>query len=109
MLSLYIKVYIPSTVEVNKPAPAALLSEVRANVIRTLAGLFGGVTLQDGVGAWVSDAGEVVTENVTIATSFCESLDDTARSSVRTLAEYIKSTMGQEAVSVETREGLEFV
>jgi hypothetical protein len=94
-----IKVYVPSTMDVNQVADNAAMVE---SVETVLSGWFGGATAIKGIGAWMSDALGLVLEDVTIVQSFAA--DDSFASNIPNvvrLCERIKSEMSQEAVALE--------
>lgn len=97
-----VKITIPSTVDVNTGANDVLINKVKTLVVEKLASWFGGCTVSDGQGAWVSDNVGLVYEDVQIAASYCTS--DALEShldNVVDLALHVKRTMAQEAVALE--------
>ncbi len=106
-LSHKIRVYIPSTVDVDKKADTgAIVDDTRAK----MAEWFGGSTTTDAVGAWLSEARGVVCERVVIVESFgtAEQMAEFIPS-VLELAGKIKNELKQEAVSVEYDNKLYFI
>ena len=102
-----IKIYVPSTVNVNQVAntEAGLI-----DVSTHFAKWFGGFTIIDGFGGWVSEALGRVTEPVKIVYSFCDSEALEAHvQHVVNLAEKIKKLYSQESVSLEINNKLYFI
>ncbi|MFG3611434.1 hypothetical protein [Rummeliibacillus stabekisii] len=96
-MSNKISVYIPST------------EENRAMVNRTLfllSELFGGATVIDGQGSWISDSNELVIEKLNIVYSYTDTLEDDRLFKVIDFAKEIKQEMKQEAISVEINDSL---
>lgn len=95
-----VKVYIPSTVDVDTKVDTR---EYVKLAIKTLSDLFGGATATEALGGWTTKQGEVVTEKVTIVSSYCkkEQLEDGGLESVLKLAKKVKNELKQEAVSLE--------
>lgn len=97
-----ISVYVPTTVDVSTVVDT---SEYRESCLRLLSLLFGGATQTNAIGAWLSDSGEIVTENVTIVYSNTDSdivnPDSDDRVQVFKFAEYLKLALNQESVAVE--------
>lgn len=67
-LSCSIKIYVPSTIEVDKVFDS---KEYVDKTLIFLSSLFGGSTATIALGAWVSSQGELIKENVTLVTSYC--------------------------------------
>jgi hypothetical protein len=101
--------YVPSTKNVgeklNKSERRALVTRVES----TLARAFGGSTSTQGIGAWITNDGRLVRENVTLVTSYHGLETDEALAIVVPLAEAIKTEYGQEAIAIETEAGIDFI
>ena len=106
-LSSNVKIYVPSTVDVDQSADNSAMVE---HVERTLAGFFGGATASLALGSWVANNNELVMEKVTIVQSYCTEaqLNDHIEAVVH-LALHVKHTMSQEAVSLEVNNKLYLV
>jgi hypothetical protein len=107
-LSSNVKIYVPSTVEVDQSADNGAMVE---HVERQLSGLFGGATAYNALGAWVSQGNnELILEKVVIVQSYCSEaqLNDHIEEVIR-LALHVKTEMSQEAVSLEVNNKLYFV
>ena len=108
-LSFNVKIYVPSTTEVNKEGTNLQKYFVNKG-LSLFSGYFGGSTAHRAVGAWNSDKLGLVTEKITILESYCspESLENNIES-VLNFAREIKSEMKQEAVSLEINSKLYLV
>lgn len=102
-----IKLYIPSTVETNKPADNSKQVE---EAMRLFARLFGGATSYEAVGAWTDQAGELVKEKIIVVQSFAtaQQVDDHIMEVVKH-AQNLKNEMSQEAISLEYDNKLSFI
>lgn len=71
---------------------------------------FGGFTATPGIGGWLSDSKGLITEPVTIVKSYYEDgASQRANTIAHRFARILKRLFQQEAVSLETENGLEFV
>ena len=106
-LSSSVKVYVPSTFEVNKTIDN---SEYVDKTLCFLSECFGGATAFEALGCWSSIQNGLVKENIKICVSYCdtESLNKYINSVV-THCENIKNEMKQESVSLEVNNVLYFI
>lgn len=102
-----IKIYIPSTVDVDKKTDN---SQQVKNALALFSDLFGGATSYDAIGAWKDKHSKLITEDVIIVESYAtkESLE-TGLERVIKFAEQLKKEMSQEAVSLEYDNKLYFI
>ena len=63
-----VKIYVPSTVDVDKKIDT---SKQVDNILTLLSILFGGSTSTKGTGTWVTKDNKLVKEEVTICESYC--------------------------------------
>lgn len=106
-LDCKLAVYVPSTVDVDKPTDN---SGMVKHVMRELSALFGGATATNACGAWLDAAGNTVIEQVSIVYSFCTSEQAMQHfEKVLALCEHIKTTMRQESVTLEYNGQVKFV
>jgi hypothetical protein len=106
MLTNKVSLIVPGT-DHGKPATEATIAGAVQSVMTAFSKLFGGATAIKGEGAWVSDAtGKLIVEPITIVYAFC---DVVKRAEVVALAQNIAVLMGQECVSVEWPEGMDFI
>ena len=102
-----IKLYIPSTVDVDKSIDN---TEYVNLTLAKFGEWFGGATSYDATGAWLSQDKGLITEAVKIVESYAtkeaciESLDKVIK-----LAEELKSKLNQEAISLEYDNKLYFI
>lgn len=106
-LNSKVAIYVPSTINVSKECDN---TEYVKNTIKQLSTWFGGATATPAIGGWVSAAGEVVVENVSIVYSFCTTEDlQKYAADIIALCESIKHDMRQEAVTLEINGQVKFV
>ena len=106
-LNSKVAIYVPSTMNVNEECDN---TQYVKNTIKQLSTWFGGATATPAIGGWVSAAGEVVVENMSIVYSFCttEKLQEYAADIIE-LCKTIKHEMRQEAVTLEINGQVKFV
>lgn len=106
-LSSNVRLYVPSTTDVDKACDTSAWVD---RILSAFSGWYGGATSYAALGCWVTNAGALVKEAVTIVESFCseESLRANCAATIE-LAETMKRTLGQEAVSLEVNNKLYFV
>jgi hypothetical protein len=101
MLNRKVTVYVPGTVNGIEPAPA-LQAENALLVISQLSRWFGGATMTDATGAWVSDVHGLVLEPVKLVTSSTDAAGIAAhQDNLLQLGSYLAQVQGQEAVAIE--------
>lgn len=106
-LDCKVSIYVPSTVDVNKPVNN---EEKVLETIKELSTIFGGATASNAFGGWVSKTGEVVTEKNTIVYSFCSSEQlSTNIEQIYSICQRLKSDMKQEAITLEINGQVKFV
>jgi len=94
-----VKIYIPSTIDVNQEADTSAYKE---EALKYFSKLFGGATSYKAQGAWVADNNDLVIEDVVIVESKTNAQDLAAqRENIIAFAERVKTELNQEAVSVE--------
>lgn len=110
MLDKFVSIYVPSTLH-DSPAPAELVAAALNNTMTTLALAAGGVTVTQGQGAWYSEAlGKLITESVYIVKAFCDEGNfSQVHAAARLCADTLKVALEQEAISLETSQGLDFI
>lgn len=106
-LSSNVKIYVPSTIDVDQETDNQAMVE---HVETVLAGYFGGATAMQALGSWLAQNGKLVFEKVTVVQSYCteEQLNSHIEDVVN-LALYVKKEMSQEAVSLEVNNKLYLV
>jgi len=108
MLPYEIAVYIPSTLG-NDIAPKAMIEKAIDNTLIALSERFGGATATSGIGAWVSDSGELIKESVTIVSSNHDSDNVDALQFAIGIAKGIKAEFKQQAIAVKQNGSLYLV
>lgn len=102
-----VAIYIPSTININQSIDN---SEQVKKACVFLSGLFGGCTAVNASGSWISVAGDLIQEPVTIVYAFCSKYQlMRAKKSIVKFCKNICSEMSQEAVSLEINNQLYFV
>jgi hypothetical protein len=96
---LKVTITIPSTM--NNGNPVEDRDQVVNNVCSGMSACFDGCTLVDGVGHWNDANGNMVSENVTVATSYVtgEAVNTAVEKATR-IAEYLKGRCQQDCVLV---------
>jgi hypothetical protein len=107
VLSSHVRVYVPTTVDVDQVADT---SDQVDDIKRCLAEWFGGATAYSALGSWVTGAGSLVEEKVTIVEAFCteEQLSDHI-TDVLNQARHLKQALRQEAIAIEIQHRLYFI
>jgi hypothetical protein len=109
MLNHRISIFIPSTVNGNEPAPADLIARWVKSAKLKFAELFGGFTAHRAVGGWVSPVHGLVEEPVTVVTSFTDDDGLDRLGEVEEFAATVAEALGQEAVTLEIDNSLQFI
>lgn len=102
-----VKIYIPSTVDVDRECENA---EVVDDTLSFLSKLFGGATCSEALGAWMTSSGKLVKEKVTLCFAFCDQAD--LMREIDRVYEYcltVKRDMAQEAIALEVNGELYFI
>ena len=109
ILDNQIKLYLPSTKDIDKKLTKKEVKTMQDNILQELAEMFGGATVYDAIGSWVSLNG-LVLENVKIVQAFCtkEDLQKNIQG-VQDLAKELKKTYKQENISLEINNQLTFI
>jgi hypothetical protein len=109
-LNGYVAVYVPSTVNVTESIAPHRHEALCKYVSQVLSELFGGATSYNAVGAYKSNAGSMVYENVTVVKSFGKQQDILDNwSAIYNMAAELREELAQEYVSVEVNGALAFV
>lgn len=106
-LSSHVRVYVPSTVDVDVQVDTAGQVE---DVKRCLAGWFGGATAYNALGSWMAGSGGLVEEGVTIVEAYCTEAQLSEHiTDVTKLARHLKTVLRQEAIAIEVQHQLYFI
>ena len=106
-LSCNVKVYIPSTVEINKATDS---TEQVDSCLNLLSSFFGGATSYKAIGCWQSKEQGLIKEKVIICESYCK--QDALEKNIDQIinfCENVKEEMKQEAISLEVNNELYFI
>ena len=104
MLCHRITFYVPSTKNVGNKLTRQEQKALTERVQNFMANTFGGFTSVKGIGGW-----KQIRERVTLVTSYHDKTTAEALAIVLPLAEAIKSEYGQEAITLETEQGCDFI
>ena len=106
-LSSNVKIYVPSTMDVNVSIDA---SKYVDQTLSFLAELFGGSTDYKALGCWKSVESGLVKEHVEICESYCDQVDlEKHIEKIVEHCEYLKKEMKQEAIALEINNELYFI
>lgn len=108
-MNKFVALYVTSTRNGGEPITKREHLATVKRVASTFSQAFGGATCTQGTGYWLSDTKGLIAESVTIVKSYHILDESEALAVVIPLASYIKAEFNQEAVSVETERGLEFI
>lgn len=104
-----VSIYIPSTIDGNKPAKRAQ-KKVTKHVAHVFSRIFGGATAYKANGYWSSSEKGLIAEEQNIIFAACTEVDrEKNEHRVFALAKFICKYMKQEAVTVEINNTLYFV
>lgn len=103
-----VTLYVPSTVDVDRPLDANAAESVVTRSLHLLAGRFGGATAIRAQGAWLAENG-LVLEGTTLVYAFSAQLTIDDLTTVKAFCEALKVEMRQEAIAVEVNGELLFV
>lgn len=98
-LNSNVKIYVPSTSNVDEQIDS---SQKVLETLTFLSEKFGGSTATKAMGAWITQKGSLVTENVTMVLSYCNQNDLT--NSIEDIYQYcvkMKLDMKQESIALE--------
>jgi len=109
MLTAKYAVYVPGTKNVDHPLATDERREWTLAVIEKMSYVFGGATSQEALGGWISENGHLVIENVSIVFSYSATKTAEYETAVRGIASWLAAELNQEAVSIETPDGMDFV
>lgn len=94
-----IVLYVPATTNTNQAADNSAQVD---NAAALLSNLFGGSTIQESAGCWMSDSAGLVKEATTLVYAFCDEKSMSAGlAAVLDFAADLKLGMNQESIAVE--------
>ena len=103
-LSCSIKIYVPSTIDIKLEFDS---QEWIDKTLELLSKEFGGSTSTKAIGAWVSNNGELIKENVTLVFSYAT--QEQLENSIDEIYEFclaMKTKLSQEAIALEVNNEL---
>jgi hypothetical protein len=109
MYKCKVTLYVPSTYNKGIPLPPGKHESLVKSVSEQFANHFGGCTATDGLGTWKSESGALIQERITLVTSYHALETKDALAFVIPIAQVIKTRYGQEAIAIETEQGIQFV
>lgn len=109
MLNHRISLYIPSTINGNEPAPADLIARWVKSAKLKFSELFGGFTSYKAVGGWMSPIHGLIEEPVTVVASHTDDDGLDRLGEVEEFAAAVAEALGQEAVTLEIDNSLQFI
>jgi hypothetical protein len=106
-LDHFFAIYVPSHTREGTPFDnTAVVEQVETSFAQT----FGGSTSYLARGSWLTSNGALIQDNITVVKSFTTKEVFTKQTfHITSLAEELKIELNQEAVSLETQNGLTFV
>lgn len=108
MLNKFVTFYVPSTRDVGNTLSEDEQNKIIERVASIFSAAFGGATAIPTTGYYLSNAGKLIREHITLIKSYHE--DDVDGETVAcTLAANIKKEYGQESIAIETEKGMLFV
>lgn len=105
MLKNKVSIYVPSTYR-DHAAPENIINFYVADTLKKLSVMFGGATATKARGAYMSNDGALIMEDITVCYSYCEEYD---KSALVDICRDLKTVFMQEAVSLEINNTLEFI
>ena len=109
MFEKFVGVYVPGTSNETEPQTQAAHKQAVLDTAAKLSAKFGGATAYNVQGFWMSDVHGLVIDEITIVKSFYDNDVTDAIEYARTIAQGLKDEFHQEAVTVETERGIEFI
>ena len=106
-LSSNVKIYVPSTIDVDKTIDTAQYVD---NTLKKLSKAFGGATSYNALGCWESAEKGLIKEHIIVCESFCsQSQLEREIDNIIEYCEDLKRVLKQEAISLEVNNKLYFV
>lgn len=106
-LSCSVKVYVPSTYNVNITIDKKFYLE---STLKLMSELFGGATASQAIGCWLSDSQGIIKEDVTTVLSYCKQEDlNKFMDQIYEHCLFLKHEMAQEAIALEVNNKLYLV
>lgn len=105
-----VTIYLPTTVDVDKPLSDSQTSQQIRRTVRWLSLLAGGATAIPARGGWVSrESGDLIVEDVTLVYAFFEVLTRCHLGRIKRFCELLKRRYKQESIALEVNGKLWFL
>jgi len=108
-MNKFIAIYVTSTRNGGEPLEPETHKTTVSEICAQFSKSFGGCTCLPATGYWLSNTKGLIEEPITIVKSYHTLETRDALAIVTPIAEVIKYRFNQEAVSIETELGLEFI
>ena len=108
-MNKFVRLYVTSTRNGGEPIDRDQHDALVTEICKQFSRAFGGCTQTDAVGYWKSDTKGIIRERVVLVTAFHNIEPRDALAIVTPIAQAIKYRFHQEAVSLETEDGLNFI
>ena len=105
----WITFYVPTTKNVGEKLSRSECRALVRRVATKFAESFGGATETQGKGYWKSESGKLIAESITQVKAYYTLGEEEAIAIVTNLAQAIKQEYGQEAIAIETPQGIDFI
>lgn len=109
MLKKFIALYVPGTNGLDGDLSPEAQTKYAQETARRLSLSFGGATASDASGYYVADNGQLVEEKIIIVKAYHDQPAAQAIVTGRKIAQWLKTALSQELVSLETETGLDFI
>ena len=98
-LSCQVKIYVPSTINTDEEVDTSLWVD---RTLFLLSNEFGGATSTKSLGAWISNKGELIKENVTLVFAYAKQNQlEVSIDKIYDFCLHMKSALSQEAIAFE--------
>lgn len=97
----YIAVSVPSTADVDQAIGKQSLADRTETIARVLSDMFGGASVSDVSGSWVSDSGAYIQEPIKRVLSYNPGMTQEQETTIIDLVKSKAQEWGQEAIMVE--------
>lgn len=95
-----VSITVPGTSGPDTPATAETVQFWKSYTMRELSAIFGGCTATPGAGAWIDGNGKLISETVTVCTSYAADVTPEDAQHVKRIAETLRAGMDQDAITV---------
>ena len=103
-----VKLYYPSVDLNNKPLDQAISNPIYKGLISKLSSINGGCTVYPVQGYYLTSAGQLIADDISLITSYTERLDETINI-MKECSMIILKSLDQESVLIEVNNQMEFI